>query len=298
MTLDFGYLLLAAALLIVHVFVLCQECEELMSKGITGTGQGFDVPGKRLGGFSRQPPLSSLRATAATAAEKRVRAGNLLPSGPQRLGGDSSIMSHLSPIQAAAMSAERRFLDDLWCGSQSAEALEDQENDSHACAEPFTSLNARPAKRSSSCSNATNSFPPSSSHQWGSDVIDLTEEASETRCSKRSCSPGDQVPSSSSKDEPISGVMKSSETSPSTSYNENQGREEPAMWQCAECTLLNPVTLVNKIMSSEIVCFFELKIEASCYLLRRIHLLSCLFWSSCWLRYASYALRQSQRKGR
>ncbi|XP_013628284.1 PREDICTED: uncharacterized protein LOC106334536 [Brassica oleracea var. oleracea] len=220
---------------------LRKECEELMSKGITGTGQGFDVPGKRLGGFSRQPPLSSLRATAATAAEKRVRAGNLLPSGPQRLGGDSSIMSHLSPIQAAAMSAERRFLDDLWCGSQSAEALEDQENDSHACAEPFTSLNARPAKRSSSCSNATNSFPPSSSHQWGSDVIDLTEEASETRCSKRSCSPGDQVPSSSSKDEPISGVMKSSETSPSTSYNENQGREEPAMWQCAECTLLNPL---------------------------------------------------------
>ncbi|CAN7028547.1 hypothetical protein IGI04_029226 [Brassica rapa subsp. trilocularis] len=222
---------------------LRKECEELMSKGITGTGQGFDVPGKRLGGFTRQPPLSSLRATAAKAAEKRVRAGNLLPSGPQRLGGDSSIMSHLSPIQAAAMAAERRFLDDVWCGSQSAEALEDQENDSHTCREPvsvrepFTSLNARPSKRSSSCSNPTNSS------SWGSDVIDLTEEeASESsRCSKRSCCPGDQGPSSSSKDEPISGVMKSSETSPSTSYNANQGREEPAMWECAECTLLNPL---------------------------------------------------------
>ncbi|ESQ29872.1 hypothetical protein EUTSA_v100115890mg, partial [Eutrema salsugineum] len=46
---------------------LRKECEELMTKGITGTGQGFDVPGKRLGGFSRQPPLSSLRATAASA---------------------------------------------------------------------------------------------------------------------------------------------------------------------------------------------------------------------------------------
>lgn len=45
-----------------------------MSKGITGTGQGFDMPGKRLGGLSRQPSLSFLRATAATAAEKRVRA--------------------------------------------------------------------------------------------------------------------------------------------------------------------------------------------------------------------------------
>ncbi|CAN7130887.1 uncharacterized protein LOC103832579 isoform X1 [Brassica rapa] len=219
---------------------LRKECEELMSKGITGSGQGFDVPGKRLGGFSRQPTLSSLRATAAKAAEKRVRAGNLLPSGPQRLGGDSSIMSDLTPIQAAAMAAERRFLDDIWCGSQSAEALEDQENYSDACAEPVVSV--RSAKRSSSCSNATSSSCPPSS--WGSDVIDLTEEeASESsRCSKRSCNPaGDQGPSSSSKDEPISGVMKSSETSPSTSCNENQGREETAMWECAECTLLNPL---------------------------------------------------------
>ncbi|KAL0715105.1 hypothetical protein Bca4012_064427 [Brassica carinata] len=222
---------------------LRKECEELMSKGITGTGQGFDVPGKRLGGFSRQPPLSSLRATAAKAAEKRLLAGNLLPSGPQRLGGDSSIMSHLTPIQAAAMAAERRLLDDIWCGSQSSEALEDQENDSHACAEPVsatcTSLNASSAKRSSSFSNATNSCPSSSSHQWGSDVIDLTDDASETRCSKRSCNPGDQGPSCSSRDEPISGVRKSS--SSSTGYNANQGREETAMWECAECTLLNPL---------------------------------------------------------
>ncbi|KAJ0249988.1 Zinc ion binding protein [Hirschfeldia incana] len=207
---------------------LRKECEELMSKGITGTGQGFDVPGKRLGGFSRQPPLSSLRATAAKAAEKRVRAGNLLPSGPQRLGGDSSIMSDLTPIQAAAMAAERRFLDDIWCGSQSAEALDEKENDGAEAVSvretTSTSLNARSAKRSSSCSNASN---PSSSHQWGSDVIDLTEEASfESRCSKRSCSQGDQGPSSSSRDEPISGVKKPSET---------------AMWECAECTLLNPL---------------------------------------------------------
>ncbi|KAF8092374.1 hypothetical protein N665_0416s0030 [Sinapis alba] len=216
---------------------LRKECEELMSKGITGTCQGFDVPGKRLGGFSCQPPVSSLRATAAKAAEKRVRAVTLLPSGPHRLGGDSSIMSHLSPIQAAAMAAERRLLDDIWCGSQSAEAFqEDQENDGDSRA---TSLNARSAaKRSSSYSNATNS---SSNHQWGSDVIDLTEEASEARCSKRSCSQGDQGPLSSSEDEPMFGFKKSSETSSSTGYNSNQGRQETAMWECAECTLLNPL---------------------------------------------------------
>ncbi|XP_028772023.1 DNA-dependent metalloprotease WSS1 [Neltuma alba] len=97
-----------------------KECEELMAKGISGTGQGFDLPGRRLGGFSRQPPLPSLRQAALAAAESRARHGALLPSGPQRLGGNSSIKSALSPVQAAAMAAERRLHDDIWCGSRSA----------------------------------------------------------------------------------------------------------------------------------------------------------------------------------
>lgn len=92
-----------------------------MAKGITGTGQGFDLPGKRLGGYSRQPPLSSLRQQALAAAEKRSRSEALLPHGPMRLGGDSSIKAVLSPVQAAAMAAERRLHDDLWCGSKSLE---------------------------------------------------------------------------------------------------------------------------------------------------------------------------------
>nr|GMD77089.1 DNA-dependent metalloprotease WSS1-like [Ipomoea batatas] len=96
-----------------------KECEELMAKGITGTGQGFDLPGRRLGGFSRQPPLPLLRQKALAAAENRSRLGEMLPSGPKRLGGDNSIKAALSPIQAAAMAAERRLLDDVWCGSES-----------------------------------------------------------------------------------------------------------------------------------------------------------------------------------
>ncbi|KAK5824294.1 hypothetical protein PVK06_019065 [Gossypium arboreum] len=88
---------------------LRKECEELMSKGITGTGEGFDLLGRRLGGFSRHPPLSSLRQTASAAAENRARLGSLSPSGPKRLGGDSTIRDALSPIQSAAMAAERRL---------------------------------------------------------------------------------------------------------------------------------------------------------------------------------------------
>ncbi|KAK2640192.1 hypothetical protein Ddye_027987 [Dipteronia dyeriana] len=65
---------------------LTKDCEEVMSKGITGTGEGFDLPSK-------------------------------CPSGPKRLGDDRTIMVDLSPIQAAAMAAERRLQDDIWCGS-------------------------------------------------------------------------------------------------------------------------------------------------------------------------------------
>ncbi|KAG5538071.1 hypothetical protein RHGRI_025230 [Rhododendron griersonianum] len=99
-----------------------KECEELMAKGITGTGQGFDLPGRRLGGFTHQPPLSSSRQNALAAAQNRAQRGALLPSGPKRIGGDSSIMSALSPIQAAAMAAERRLHDDVWCGSNSSKS--------------------------------------------------------------------------------------------------------------------------------------------------------------------------------
>ncbi|XP_031247217.1 uncharacterized protein LOC116104933 [Pistacia vera] len=101
---------------------LFMECDELMAKGITGSGKGFDLPGRRLSGFSTQPPLSSLRQSALAAAENRARHGALLPSGPNRLGGDSNIKAILSPIQAAAMAAERRLHDDSWCGSKTLES--------------------------------------------------------------------------------------------------------------------------------------------------------------------------------
>ncbi|KAJ6292905.1 hypothetical protein OIU78_024978 [Salix suchowensis] len=107
---------------------LRKECEELISKGITGTGEGFDLPGRRLGGFSRQPALSSLHKTALAAAEKRAKLGSVLPSQPKRLGGDCTIMVALSPIQAAAMAAERRLQDEIWCGSLLAEIDETSES--------------------------------------------------------------------------------------------------------------------------------------------------------------------------
>ena len=107
-----------------------------MAKGISGTGQGFDAPGQRLGGYTHNPSPTNLRAIAAAAAEKRFQKGSLMPSGPRRLGGDSEIMRVLSPLQAAAMAAERRQRDDLWCaapttsGNDGVEKAKDRENSS------------------------------------------------------------------------------------------------------------------------------------------------------------------------
>lgn len=97
-----------------------EECEDLIAKGINGTAKGFDLPGRRLGGFTRYPSPPPLRQAALVAAERRARGGPVSPSGPRRLGGDGDIMTALSPIQAAAMAAERRMYDDQWCASRSS----------------------------------------------------------------------------------------------------------------------------------------------------------------------------------
>ncbi|XP_022937195.1 DNA-dependent metalloprotease WSS1-like isoform X3 [Cucurbita moschata] len=117
---------------------LRKECEELMAKGISGTAQGFDIPGRRLGGNMHQSPLSSLRKSSLVAAEGRRRLRSLLPSGPKWLGGDSDIMVALSPVQAAAMAAERRLQDDIWCASSQAMPVDED------CCSDFPSEAALP----------------------------------------------------------------------------------------------------------------------------------------------------------
>jgi len=131
---------------------LRKECDELVSKGITGTGQGFDGTGRRLGGFTVYPPPPSLRQATAAAAQKRARNGALLPSGPTKLGGNNYIMSVLSPVQAAAMAAERRMHDDLWCGSHDQSGIDD--SDDVVILEEPPNLTARDGKTTKgSCSN-------------------------------------------------------------------------------------------------------------------------------------------------
>ncbi|CAM8957496.1 unnamed protein product [Rhodiola kirilowii] len=229
---------------------LRKECEELINKGIMGTGEGFDLPGKRLGGFFHQPPLSSLRQTALAAAENRARFQSLLPCGPKRLGGDNSIMNALSPIQAAAMAAERRAQDDVWCGSHSFKNFDEGEISSGTKVSSDKKHDApnsssKPRKRSresahqSSGSRDTlgvkNVSYGSSTSRTGT-ANNLNMQTSECESEVRYLGTKFNKPVSASSLCPVQG---NEETSSST-------------WGCGLCTFLNPpLALMCKICCAE-----------------------------------------------
>ncbi|XP_022139768.1 DNA-dependent metalloprotease WSS1 isoform X2 [Momordica charantia] len=193
---------------------LRKECEELMAKGISGTAQGFDLQGRRLGGNSRQPPLSSLRKSALAAAEGRRRLGSLLPSGPKRLGGDSNIMVALSPVQAAAMAAERRLQDDIWCAS-----IQEIPVDEECCFD----------------------IPSEAVHSCEADVSIHGSTADYDAESNKRSKMSNRVPFPQSCAETSSKVLSCSSSNLMQSHDGTHHHPgELSMWECGNCTLLNP----------------------------------------------------------
>ena len=114
-----------------------------------------------MGGFSIHPAPPSLRQATLTAAQKRARNGALLPSGPRKLGGNNDIMSALSPMQAAAMAAERRMRDDLWCGSHDQSGFDDSED--VVILEQPPNLTTRDGKHTAKVNFSSGSAEPSTS---------------------------------------------------------------------------------------------------------------------------------------
>ncbi|XP_004498138.1 uncharacterized protein [Cicer arietinum] len=237
---------------------LRKECEELISKGITGSAEGFDLPGRRLGGYSRQPPLSSLRNTALKAAEKRSQLGSLLPSGPNRIGGNSVIMKSLTPAQAAVMAAERRLQDDIWCGSQFCDKS-DHEDDNSESAENLenkwkgvgssrpsdsSTLSLVPTSRKRSRDKDSSLLVHSSSNPK---FVDLTMDTPKSQCLNEHQTGSQQrsfglesVSCSQSNYQAGSSSANLSCSSGSLSVvNRTLHSEELAMWECLTCTLLN-----------------------------------------------------------
>ncbi|GAB2279824.1 hypothetical protein Dimus_014463 [Dionaea muscipula] len=241
---------------------LRKECEELICKGISGTGEGFDLPGRRLGGFSRQPPLSSLGRTSLAAAEKRQNLGFLLPSGPQRLGGNKNIMSALSPIQAAAMAAERRLQDEIWCGSTSSETSCKEESSCDFSERPLLYQNNAPSSSvyvpnsiltSAAISKKRGCESKENLSSYGDSTyfVDLSmDEEDALRLEKRIC----KTETSSRSPSTGANAITSSVDFPSAISTTGKSRssdEESAKWECEACTLLNPpLALVCEICNT------------------------------------------------
>ena len=89
------------------------ELDEFQSKGIEGTGAGFDMPGQALDTI-RHNPISILEAKnkAANSAEKRLQISKIMGNG--KLGGNKT---NLTPREAAIMAAEKRLKDSISCGN-------------------------------------------------------------------------------------------------------------------------------------------------------------------------------------
>lgn len=241
-----------------------------MNKGISGSGEGFDLPGRRLGGFLR-PAISSLRHSALNAAQKRARLGSLLPSGPKRLGGDSSLMTALSPVQAAAMAAERRLQDEIWCASGSCDIdggenrndlLQKQVDICSGSSRNSSGPNVNKSdsisgKRSREISN-NNSFSRDSPIKPG--FVDLTPDSivsgSVVYDDHTSQNKSDQRKkmSNSIKFSQNSNIIDLSSISVSTSYQDATNYIANSLtWECGVCTLANPV-------SNLVLCFFLLNV--------------------------------------
>lgn len=235
-----------------------------MEKGITGTSQGFDLPGRRLGGLLRQPPISSLRKTALAAAEKRKVLGSLLPCGPRRLGGDNSLMA-LSPAQAAAMAAERRLQDDIWCGSV-VEDCEDKETSDSDILKNGVNAAECPGKMRSSSSSAPgltarkrhlesdgSPVPKSFNRNKDANFIDLTVHASTSALESMAGNHGsvhqkgrsqlNESGHSLSRCHPESTCNLSSTSNSKPETHEGLRHSEQNMWACETCTFLNPVSV-------------------------------------------------------
>ncbi|XP_057430839.1 uncharacterized protein LOC130723732 [Lotus japonicus] len=214
-----------------------QEFNEFMAEGIPGFGNWFDLPGRRLGGYSPQHPFS--------AAEKWSQVGSLLPSGPRpkRLGGDIVTMEALSPAQAAAMAAERRLQDNIWCGCEHSD--HEDEDVSYESAENI--VHKRKIVGSTKLTN-NSTLPWDQVSQKRSRSKDLILPIHSSSASMFIDLTEDEQEVGSITQHRNFGLESVSDSQFNSQAGSSSHSEEPAMWECPMCTLLN--------MTSASICEF------------------------------------------
>ncbi|CAG8465158.1 12906_t:CDS:2, partial [Acaulospora colombiana] len=95
---------------------LNNEYDELLLGG--HAGDGFYTNGIRLGsGVTHNVTPEMAKQRALEAAERRKRMQRIMTNGGVRLGGDG-LVNYVPMRELAAMAAERRISDMVWCGSE------------------------------------------------------------------------------------------------------------------------------------------------------------------------------------
>ncbi|KAF9428005.1 hypothetical protein BGZ94_003642 [Podila epigama] len=266
---------------------LYDEYDKVVDSGYTG--EGFDASGHRLGtnGLSGRFGArgnclgggqaksdagalvgSNAMAAAAAAAEKRRQVNELmLPPGGRRLGSGTTGSGTYSdkkfweqrhsPGELAAMAAERRAKDKIWCGSESSGGSSSTsssggdgsgpsspsvQSGSHAGLQPSSAISAMDAKAKKNDSSASSTkglvrkgsseqhipIPSSSKRKASLNVIDLTAldelEGKNKGNGRLSLRQTEKKPKSDA------GQM--------TPQDDN-GTSEWTTWTCPSCTLIN-----------------------------------------------------------
>ncbi|KAI9357677.1 WLM domain-containing protein [Zopfochytrium polystomum] len=230
---------------------LTKEYEDILASG--WRCEGFDAPGRRVGqGVSHDLPPHLARKRALETAEKRLQLSKIMgPPGGRKVGGGSLAASasaggrRLTPGEMAALAAERRKRDSVWCGGhygeggQSGKTLSESESDCSSDEEGRGAVG-------SSRSHISKPEHGQSSADWICSTCTLINKGIATTCELCSAIRLDGL------EEPVSErTVKRYRTGPSAAAEvivvEDDEAENPAVdadgdnkkpiqWECARCT--------------------------------------------------------------
>ena len=143
---------------------ITQECEDLMARGVGGTGAGFDAKGTRLGhrGGWGGTETRDAKTAAVEAARKRAQQHAVMgPPGGRRLGGGDArgAPRPADPRAAAAAAAERRLRAETFAREHGlmddVVVLSDDEEDEGEEREERTDADSRAKPTAGADANAT-----------------------------------------------------------------------------------------------------------------------------------------------
>ncbi|KAI9350689.1 WLM domain-containing protein [Obelidium mucronatum] len=214
--------------------MLTKEHEDNVAKGWKGVG--FDGIGIRLGqGVSHDLDPHKAKETALKAAEQRAKLNkNIIPAGGRKLGSGSNsdlkmLEQVLTPREMAAMAAERRMRDRVWCGSAESNDCGGELGKGASAGGSNGTAKSRPTSASTRVY-----YIDSSDSEEGN--IDRDELLPSTK-KRRSRSPSAEI---SSKKPELGGHIDASKKTSS-----------PSNWICSSCTW--PLNMSNSVFCE--ACF-------------------------------------------